>query len=357
VVPPYLAAARFLGWGESTMKNLKNPAVNAHAPARSYFRLRSAPLFFALAAASGMEDAHASCGSAFCMVNTNWNLQGVAVEPGLRLDLRYEYINQDQPMSGSDKVGVGQIPRHHDEVKTINRNYVATLDYTIDDRWGVLATLPVLDRFHVHIHNHGGAKLPEQWDFTELGDVRVLGRYQWRSEDSAAHKLNFYGVNFGLKLPTGEIHVRNAAGDLAERTLQPGTGTTDLLLGAFYSQLLGHYDSSWFIQGLWQAPLNSREDYKPGQRVSFDVGFRYEATGKLGLMIQLNALYKGRDSGAQAEPDDTGGKFVFISPGISYAVAKNFQVYGFVQKPLYQYVNGVQLTADWSALVGVSARF
>jgi hypothetical protein len=304
-----------------------------------------------------INDANASCGSAFCMVNTNWNLQGVAVEPGLRLDFRYEYINQDQPMAGRDKIAIGQIPRDHDEVKTINRNYIATIDYTVNDKWGVSANVPVSDRFHVHLDNDTGAPVPERWNFTRLGDIRILGRYQWRSEDSAARKLNFYGVNLGLKLPTGDIHVQNPDGERAERTLQPGTGTTDLLLGAFYNQLLANSDASWFVQALWQTPLNSRDDYRPGKRLSFDVGYRYEATEKLGLMIQLNALCKGRDSGLQAEPDDSGGKFVFISPGVSYAFTKNFQLYGFVQKPLYQHVNGVKLTADWSAVVGVSARF
>lgn len=308
-----------------------------------------------LAAAAG--SAGASCGSAFCMVNTNWNLQGVAAEPGLRADFRYEYIRQDQPMSGSDRIAVGQIPRHHDEVKTVNRNFLATLDYTFNDRWAVAATLPYLDRSHTHIHNHGGARLPEQWDFERAGDVRVLGRYQLRSEDANAQKLNYYGVNFGLKLPTGDKNVVNAAGSRAERTLQPGTGTTDLLLGGYYSRLLGASDASWFVQGLWQTALDSSESYRPGQRVSLDAGYRYEATDKLGLMLQLNALYRARDSGSQAEPDDTGGKFLYVSPGLSYAITKATQVYGFVQKPIYQYVNGVQLVADWSVVVGVTARF
>jgi hypothetical protein len=74
-------------------------------------------------------------------------------------------------------------------------------------------------------------------------------------------------------------------------------------------------------------------------------------------MIQLNALYKDRDEGSEAEPEDSGGKFLFASPGLSYVIARNLQLYGFVQLPLYQYVNGVQLTADWAAVVGISSRF
>ena len=49
--------------------------------------------------------------------------------------------------------------------------------------------------------------------------------------------------------------------------------------------------------------------------------------------------------GAQAEPDDSGGRSLFLSPGVGYAVSKDVQLYGFLQLPLYQYVNGVQLTA------------
>src|SRR2546421_4804038 len=139
--------------------------------------------FFIAVVATAAASANASCGSAFCMVNTNWNLQGWAAEPGLRLDLRYEYVKQDQPMTGSRKLAIGEIPRHHDEVRTINRNLLGTLDYTISDRWGVTATVPWADRDHLHIHNHGGAKIPEEWKFQRLGDIRVLRRYQLAGED------------------------------------------------------------------------------------------------------------------------------------------------------------------------------
>jgi hypothetical protein len=43
--------------------------------------------------------AQGACGADFCTVNTNWDVQGLTIERGLRLDLRFEYIKQDQPKS------------------------------------------------------------------------------------------------------------------------------------------------------------------------------------------------------------------------------------------------------------------
>lgn len=314
-------------------------------------------LLGAIMFAMPLQMAHASCGASFCTINTNWNMQGAAIEPGWRLDVRTEYIDQDQPMSGSSEVEAGQIRKHHDEVKTRNRNIQATLDYAFNERLGFSATAPVIDRSHLHIHNHHGAKIPESWDFTRLGDIRLQGRYQWSAENQEKPSLSTYGVTLGVKLPTGQIHVDNSEGDRAERSLQPGAGTTDLLLGAYYNRLLGDPDSSWFIQGLWQQPLNKRENYEPGHRISVDLGYRYELNSKVGVLAQINTLFAERDSGLQAEPEDTGGKFVYFSPGATYAVTQNAQLYGFVQLPMYQYVNGVQLTADWSLAAGVSVRF
>jgi hypothetical protein len=320
--------------------------------------VKPGPIEHVLAAGSLLAFAgavHASCGAAFCMVNTNWNVQGAWTEPGARVDLRYEYINQDQPRSGSDKVAIGQIPRDHDEIKTVNRNWIANFDYAFNANWGVGVMAPVGDRDHQHFDN-GSAEF-ERWKFTNLGDMRVLGRYQILSSSADAPQINVAGVNFGLKLPTGDTDIVNSQGVRAERTLQPGTGTTDSLVGAYYRSSLPLHDSSWFIQGLYQQPLNSHDDYRPGARTSVDLGYRYDATPKLGLMLQLNALWRGRDSGVQAEPEDSGGKYVFVSPGLSYALTKDLQVYGFVQKAAYQYVNGVQLTADWSGVAGFSLRF
>jgi len=301
--------------------------------------------------------ADASCGSAFCFVNTNWSLQGIWTQPGPHVDLRFEYIDQDQPRSGTHDVAVGKIPAHHDEVKTLNKNTILTLDYGVSPEWGVTAVLPIVDRDHEHIHNHQGEQLLEQWKFTDLGDVRIQGRYQTLWGETTAERAGFAGVTFGFTLPTGKTRVANGDREVAERSLQPGTGTTQLALSAYYREALPMQNSSWYAQVAGLIPLGFHDNYKPGTQLGADLGYRYDVNDNLGLNLQLNYVHKGRDKGSDAEPDDSGGRALFIAPGITYSFTPAVQVYAFAQLPIYRDVNGVQLTAKWAGTVGVSAQF
>ena len=176
-------------------------------------------------------------------------------------------------------------------------------------------------------------------------------------EDAAAQTVSTSAAYFGLKLPTGKTDVKNADGDEAERTLQPGSGTTDFVIGGSYSMAAPMRNLSWFVQGLAQLPTNEKDEYRPGHRLNLDLGSRYDMGERLGLLLQVNALFKARDQGANAEPEDTGGKFLFLSPGLSYAFTRQVQAYGFVQLPIYQDVNGVQLVARYAFAAGLNVRF
>ncbi len=301
--------------------------------------------------------AHASCGSAFCLVNTNWSLQGVWTQPGPHVDLRFEYIDQDQPRQGTHDVAVGAVPAHHDEVRTINRNVLASLDYGFNERWGITAVVPIVDRSHTHIHNHHGEKIVETWNFTAPGDVRVTGRWQTYFGDAAGERAGFAGATAGLTLPTGATDITNGTGAPAERSLQPGTGTTQFVASAYYRQALPLANSQWYAQAAVQTPLNESAGYKPGTQWGVDVGYRYDVSDALGVNLQLNYAWKGRDSGAEAEPADSGGRTLALAPGVTWALSPTTQLYGFVSVPVYQNVNGVQLTADWSLAAGLSVQF
>ncbi len=311
----------------------------------------------ATAACVAALDAAASCGSAFCLVNTDWSAQGAWTEPGFRADLRYESIDLDQPMHGTERVAVGEIPRHHDEVETRNRNLVATLGWGFAPGWDATFAVPYVDREHFHIHNHRGEQVPEHWKFRDLGDARVMLRRSLAASLDNPESIHTAGVTFGVKLPTGKFDVANEDGEAAERTLQPGTGTTDLVAGAYWYGGAPLRSLSWFAQAAAQAALDERDGYKPGPQLHLDAGVRYEASRALSLALQVNYLAKGRDSGVNAEPDDSGQRQVFVSPGLAWNFARGAQAYAFVQLPVYRAVNGVQLVADRSYAAGVSFAF
>ena len=300
--------------------------------------------------------AQASCGSAFCSINTDWASDALGLAEGSVLDIRYEHILQNQPRTGSRNLAVGEIPHHHDEVRTNNNNLLVNYSRSFASGWGFAVTAPLVDRNHFHVHNHMGGQLDERWKFRELGDLRVTGRYQ-AAVGEQEHGARSAGVVFGLKLPTGRTGIANGDGDVAERSLQPGTGTTDAVLGAFFHQQFAESGSAWFAQAQVQHPLAKHHDFAPGTQWTMDVGYSQRIAGGLSALVQLNAVVKQRDRGAQAEPDDSGSRALFLSPGVGYDVTDAMRVYAFVQQPLHQHVNGVQLVAKRAFTVGLATRF
>jgi len=307
----------------------------------------------ALIAAAGA--AQGSCGSAFCVLNTNWSTQGVASEPGaFRLDERFEFVDQEHLQSGTKRLSQADDTADTTELRTINRNWVSTLDYALAKNWMVSASLPVVDRSHSHIADPTGAATFEKWDFTKVGDTRVLGMYRF---DNEKNPVVTQGLIFGVKLPTGSYRISNADGAIAERALQPGTGSTDAVLGGYYSAPGIHQDSSWFVQALYQQAVSTKEQYKPGNQFQLNVGYRHPLGHNWQALLQVNSLIKGKDSGANAERDLSGSKSVFLSPGLIYSLTHDLQLYGFVQLPIYRFYNGIQLSVDWAFVAGATMRF
>ncbi len=317
-----------------------------------FARRTLAPVLFAFAGAA--PPAVASCGAASCTLTTDRFVQGSWDSPGFYLDLRAEYLRQDRLYAGSHRIDAGQANEETIERETVNRNVIATLDWAFGSNWALSLRVPYLDRRHVHDvlpATPGDPMVTERWDIRRLGDVQVLGRYQLPLQDKMA-----YAVTAGLKLPTGSHTVANSDGALAERALQPGTGTTDLVVGASARRSVSERDAL-FGQIAASVPLNSRDAYRPGERFDVAFGGVHQYASGWSAALQLNVSHRGRDSGANAEPDVSGSTSVQLSPGVNVEVGGGTHLYGFVQVPVYQHVNGVQLVPRWSVLVGVNTLF
>ena len=295
--------------------------------------------------------AHASCGAAFCSASNDWLSLTQGVTQGWRVWGQMEYLKQDQLKSGTKKIDGSTLSAHHVETKTVNRNALLGLEYGFSPEWSAGLVLPYSNRDHLHIHHHHGAQIPEAWRFDEIGDARVTLRHRPAAQHMRETSWSLQG---GLKLPTGKIDIRNAEGDEAERSVQPGSGTTDLLLGGGLAYAPMSMTGSLFTNLMLQAPLNERDGYRPGWRASVQAGWQIPVSGRLDLILQGTLLHVGRDRGVNAEPDDSGRTEVALVPALSYAWSRTLSVYGQLELPVYQNVNGIQLTHDYAVSAGLS---
>jgi hypothetical protein len=73
----------------------------------------------------------------------------------------------------------------------------------------------------------------------------------------------------------------------------------------------------------------------------------------------LNGRFASKDDvGATNENRNlTGGRYLYLSPGLRVAMSHRTSIYGFVQLPLYQHVNGIQLTSKANYVAGIRRSF
>ena len=311
-----------------------------------------------------------ACASCGCTLSSDWENLGFSTSPGLKLDVRYDYLNQNQLRSGTGTISPSSASQivnngNNQEVEKYTKNNYLTvgLDYSPNPNWGVNVQVPYIDRSHSTLGTASDGTTPGagggQYDSrtSSLGDVKVIGRYQGFSPQ------HNFGVLFGAKLPTGSHTKTGTSTDLTapgsvviDRGLQPGTGTSDIILGAYYADVINQ-NWDYFTQAIVQKALNSSDQYKPGDGINLNLGVRYMGFTGLTPQLQLNVRHVQHDVGQNADTISTGGTLSYLSPGVVVPVNKQVSVYGYVQLPVYQNVNGVQLAPRYTASLGARYSF
>jgi hypothetical protein len=323
----------------------------------------------ALLPLTAMNDALA-CAACGDTLSKDWGTQGVSTHPGYTADLSYSYLNQSQQRYGSGTASsalISQLQGAGQEIEdyTATRTITASLNYS-SDTWGVNTQLPFVQRTHGTFGTTDltGTSYSSSSD-NGIGDVRVIGRYTGFSADKTA------GIIAGIKLPTGSTNANFNAGaaiDTAlDRSLQIGTGSTDLILGGFFTGTVAEY--GWFGQGTVQHAVATKtiagQDYRPGDAYSLNTGMSYAKFGaKFTPLLQLNYIHRQPDTGAGATSPDaltggpgSGGTLVYLAPGAMARVGGGTSVYGFIQLPVYQNVNSLQLSPRYTLTLGIKQSF
>lgn len=326
-------------------------------------------------AMSGTSQQALACASCGCSLNSDWGTQGVSTQEGFSVDVRYDTLNQNTLWAGTGKISptaaaatLNPTTGSYAEVEnfTKSQTLTSTLDYNNGQSWGVSVSVPYVTRDHsTSGTSRTGGIIGSNLDgytsqTNSLGDVRVVGRYFGFSEQQ-----NF-GVQFGLKLPTGRTNQMSSdGGAVVDPGLQLGTGTTDLILGAYYHDNLNQ-NWGFFTQAMYQTALTTynmpnqlagQTSYRPGNSLNLNGGLRFEGYDWIKPTIQLNARFVQKDSGDAADKFSTGGTLLYLTPGFILPVNDKVSVYTSLQIPVYQNVNGIQLTPSYIFSLGAHVNF
>jgi len=317
---------------------------------KSYF-----PSAFLLPLALTVIPAASACSQCGCSLSSDWALQGYAAQPGGDFDLRYEYLDQAELRHGAsaaDRAAFAFPAGTEVQQRTLTRNLWFDLDQPLAPAWSLSLQVPFTDRFHTTVAE--GDTAVSTSDASGLGDVRCLVRYQ------PAGATGGLSLQFGLKLPTGRFgqtfSAGPQAGELLDRGLQLGTGTTDLLAGiAGFSRPAENLGA--FAQAALTQPLAGRAGFLPATTLNLNGGLRWLNPGPFTPQLQVNVKVEGREHGAQADTANSGGVFAYVSPGVTLEAGARATAFAFVQLPVRQRVNGLQLEPKWILSLGSRWRW
>jgi hypothetical protein len=252
--------------------------------------------------------------------------------PGGLVYVEFDSMNQSRNWTGHHSASGDD-----NEDKQIRTEFfTGGVQYMVDRSWGYMVEAPVWSRHFATTDENG---LPASFSHASIGDVRVRGVYAGLSGDMST------GLTFGFKLPTGPFNSPDF-----DRDTQIGTGSTDLLLGAFHTgRVPGTSTWNWFTNVQWDEPVLSAGGYRPGAEVDATVGGYFDVgrigTVKIAPLLQALGSARWRDQGTLADSANSGYQRVLLAPGFE-VLSGPFRVYADVGFPVYQYMNGNQLTSS-----------
>ncbi len=309
--------------------------------------------------------AWSSCGSANCFLVTGTQ-EGISNSGQMTLDISYRYIPMDDFQRGSGSVGEAVVPKvdfgagviedgHHREVRTVNELMQVDVGYGIAERFTVQVSIPLVnDRSHEHFDGVGtaGEEFTRQDGTSGMGDIRINGRYA-----ALVRTRHLLVLGLGLKLPTGEYKLLDAHGEINEPTIMPGTGSIDYLFSFFYDYQIRPHKLDAFLSGSYQLTTENDLGYEFGEQSILNTGLGYIANEKVTVSGQLNLRHTPHDQFKDIGVASTGGTWLYVTPGIRVQASDALGLYSFVQIPVYQYVNEVNLVSRYALALGASYTF
>jgi len=199
-----------------------------------------------------------------------------------------------------------------------------------------------------------------------LGDVALLGRYAFlKSEGPDA--TDIIAAVFGVKFASGSTNAKTADGmSYLDSHLQPGTGSTDYLLGLSFIHALQRFSLSANLLGT----IPTEGKFGPTKHM-FGNALNYDVTGKyrvapeaftpmkpqIFVALGINGEVRGREKEEGVTVADSGGNTAYLSPGVQLVLAPHWIMDLSYQYAVYHNLYGMQLGETFKVITGVTYLF
>lgn len=241
--------------------------------------------------------------------------------------------------------------------------------YSLSERLLVLANLPLrVTRGDGELAVGPGGD-PEREDITGdtrgIGDLSLLARYTLHSRHTLDTTTLLAGV-LGIKLPTGSTSRHGDQDEFLDSHLQPGTGSTDLLVGVSVDHVHGRYAlSANLLASIAGKGETGDVAHEFGNSINYDVTAKYRvspavtgaAANALFVSLGVNGEYRGKEKLDGATLQDTGGHTIYLTPGVQYQIASHWILEATYQHAVYHDVNEIQLGEDYKLFGAVTYLF
>lgn len=204
-------------------------------------------------------------------------------------------------------------------------------------------------------HQHG--------DSEGLGDVTLLGTHRFSDTDDTD-----FAVLLGVKADTGETDVRDKEGELFEAEFQPGSGSTDVLLGAAMTKEAGGLGIHANV--LYSFAGDGIDETNQGDAFFYNVAgsYRLSEEGHEGdghahqhfnwdVYLELNGEWRDHISVAGIDEENSGGTRTYLAPGLRLSSSGGWGGFVSLGIPVIENQNGKQADADYRLVAGFGAGF
>lgn len=274
-------------------------------------------------------------------------------------------------------------PQHiHAHNTDYNLNAALSAAYGITHHLTVSAELPYIRRddlregTHEHVRDVASNGVDHLGSVAGIGDMSILAKYRLGEGGTTG-----FAVIGGIKIPTGSTHKQSPDGDRLETEHQPGTGSWDPIVGATGSTKIGALQLT--ASAIYQFSTEGAQHTRLGDRLQAGAALSHRfgpalteyrdshnhhhgdeldahherAEPTWDVFVEVASEWEGRQSVENELEEASGGKWVYVAPGVRFNAAAGWSAGAAIALPIWQHIRASHPNNRYRLMLSLGRAF